>query len=244
MTAIFRHDVEDRLKEEFFGHSTSGFFVDVGANDPVLDSQTWRLEQLGWSGVLVEPQRELAENLRRRRRAKIYSVACSSPANSGKMMPLHLAGIQSSLKPDFFVPDMRRIGISEVPVTTVDEILTDAKAPVPIDFVSIDVETHEIEVLSGFDLAKWRPRLILIEDIVLNLRLHRYLKARGYKWMRRTGINSWYVPRDQPARIGLFGKLQFFRKYYLGTPFRILREMFRPLRHRMKERGQSRAAKM
>jgi FkbM family methyltransferase len=241
MTAIFPYQVENRLKEEFFGRSATGFYVDVGANHPHDGSQTWHLEQLGWSGVLIEPQPDLAELLRERRHAKVYAVACSSPANAGKTMTLYLAGIQTSLKPDFFVPDMVRAGECEVPVTTLDEILTDAKAPIPIDFVSIDVETHEVEVLKGFDLAKWRPRLIFIEDNVWNLRLHRYLSSTGYKWMRRTGINSWYVPPDYPVSITLFGHLQFFRKYYLGTPFRMLRELLRPMRHRRKERRRRRA---
>jgi FkbM family methyltransferase len=236
MTAIFGYEVENQLKEEFFGRSKRGFFVDVGANDPVVGSQTWHLEQLGWDGVLVEPQRDLAEKLRQRRRAKVYPVACSSPANSGKTMTLHLAGIQSSLKPDFFVPDMRPDGVSEVPISTLDEILTESNAPAPLDLVSIDVETHEIEVLNGFDLARWRPKLILIEDIVLNLRLHRYLASKGYKWIRRTGLNGWYVPIDRTFRISPFGRLQFFRKYYLGVPFRVARETLRPLRHRLNER--------
>lgn len=82
----------------------------------------------------------------------MYQIACSSPVNSGKTMTLHLAGIQSSLNPRFFVPDMRPVGAIEVPITTLDEILADAKAPCPLDFVSIH-ETHEIEVLDGFDLT-------------------------------------------------------------------------------------------
>ena len=56
---------------------------------------------------------------------------------------------------------------------TLDDILEQAEAPMPIDFVSIDVEGHEVEVLSGFDLARWRPRLILVEDHVTNLATHR-----------------------------------------------------------------------
>jgi FkbM family methyltransferase len=242
MTAIFTYHHENQLKEEFFGRATRGFFVDVGANDPVDGSQTWHLEQLGWDGVLVEPQQDLAERLQRERRSKVYAVACSSPANAGKTMPLNLAGIQSSLNPDFFVPDMVRVGVSEVRLMTLDQILIDAKAPAPLDLVSIDVESHELEVLSGFDLARWRPRLILIEDLVLNRRLHRYLTERGYKWVRRTGLNGWYIPADQPFPVSLFGHLQFIRKYYLGVPFRVAREILRPIRHRRKQRRREQRA--
>ena len=63
----------------------------------------------------------------------------------------------------------------------------------------------------------------------MNLRLHRYLTRRGYKWVRRTGLNGWYVPADAAMSVGLFGQLQFFRKYYLSLPFRHLRKAKRRL---------------
>jgi FkbM family methyltransferase len=222
--AIFPGDMEDRLKEEFFSATQKGFFVDVGANAPRDGSQSFALESRGWSGVLVEPQPDLAEALRRERRAKVYAVACSTLQNAGKTLTLYLAGIQSSLKTDFYAAGMRREGTVDVPVMTLDQVLADAGAPRPLDFVSIDVEGHDIEVLDGFDLAGWRPRLLLIEDVVQNLRLHRYLTGRGYRWFRRTGINSWYVPAEAGERVSLTGRLQFVRKYYLGLPFRVLRE--------------------
>jgi len=65
----------------------------------------------------------------------------------------------------------------------------------------------------------------------MNLDVHRALTAHGYKWMRRTGLNSWYVPADTAVEIGLFARWQFFRKHYLGVPFRHLREVSRRLRH-------------
>jgi hypothetical protein len=117
-------------------------------------------------------------------------------------------------------------------VRTLDQVLADAKAPVPLDFVSIDVEGHEVDVLRGFDLQRWRPRLIVIEDHVLDRRLHNALVARGYAWFRRTGLNSWYVPSPSPYRLGLLGRLQFLRKYYLAVPLRQLRQVARRLRRK------------
>ena len=65
MRTVFPDSVEDELKAEFFCRSPAGFFVEVGANEPRHGSQTWQFEQAGWNGVLVEPQPELAERLRR-----------------------------------------------------------------------------------------------------------------------------------------------------------------------------------
>ena len=242
MRAILRNDDDEaRLVREFFGDAR-GYFVEVGAYDPKQWSQTFHLEERGWTGILVEPQPKLADKLRQQRTAKVYAVACSSRANAGNSMMLNVAGGHSSLDPNYFVFQMRRERAIEVPVRTLDDILKEANAPTPLDFVSIDVESHELAVLDGFDIAHWRPRLLLIEDHVLNLRLHRYLVSRSYKWVRRTAMNAWYVPASAPIRVGPFGRLQFMRKYVLGVPFRRSREWLRRIRSRWSERRQASGA--
>ena len=203
MRAILPPDDETRLVREFFGVAP-GYFVDVGANDPQLGSQSWHLEQAGWTGILVEPQPDLAARLTQARKAKVFAVACSAPANAGKSMPLYLAGPLSSLSENLMDATRTADAAVAVPVRTLDQVLTEAAAPAPIDFLSIDVEGHAREVLHGVDLAHWRPRLILVEDHVMNLRLHRHLRSRGYQWIRRTGLNSWYVPADAAFPIGAF----------------------------------------
>jgi FkbM family methyltransferase len=230
MRAIFPPDDEERLIEEFFGHAKSGYFVDVGAAHPQFGSQSWHLEQAGWSGVVVEPRPDMAQQLRQARRAKVYEVACSSPRNAGRTMPMQVAADYSSLNDTLVIAALRPQGVVSVAIRTLDDILEDARAPAPIDFVSLDVEGHEIEVLEGFDLERWRPRLILTEDHVLDLRLHRLLQRRGYKWVRRTSLNGWYVPADSRMRVSWPGWLQFIRKYYLALPFRHIRDFLRHLR--------------
>jgi FkbM family methyltransferase len=236
MRAVFPPDDETRLVREFFGNRTTGYFVEVGANDPVEGSQTWHLEQIGWNGMLVEPQPALAERLRQTRAAKVYAVACSSPRHAGGTMPLHIAGPFSSFDPALMVPGVRSDTSIDVPVQTLDATLADAAAPVPVDFLSVDVEGHEIEVLSGFDFQRWRPRLILLEDHVVSLAKHFYLQRAGYKLIRRTGLNGWYVPREQAPELGWDGCWQIVRKYYLGLPFRILRDFKRRIRDRIREK--------
>src|SRR5262245_25285955 len=92
-----------QLVHAFFGE-IRGYFVEVGANDPRERSQTWLLEQSGWTGVLIEPQPHLAADLRLRRKAKVFQVACSSPENAGRELPLHLAGPLSSLNRERMAP--------------------------------------------------------------------------------------------------------------------------------------------
>jgi FkbM family methyltransferase len=233
--AVFPDHAETRLKEEYLG-AQKGFFVDVGANDPKDMSQTWHLEQMGWTGILIEPQPDFAQRLREQRRARVFASACSSPENAGKMLPFQVSGIHSSLNLDFFVAGMRKRDVIEVPVRTLDDILAEANAPIPVDMISIDVESHEIEVLNGLTLSRWRPRLILIEDLAFDLGIHKLLQSRGYKWVRRTGLNGWYVPADVSFPVSAFGHWQFVRKHYLGVPFRLFREAKRKVRERLRAR--------
>jgi len=222
-------DHEMRLVRAFFG-SDKGYFVEVGANDPRERSQTWLLEQSGWTGVLVEPQPDLAAELRANRKAKVFSVACSSPENAGRDLPFHVAGPLSSLDRNGMAPGAVTERIINVPIRTLDSILVEAGSPAGFDFLSIDVEGHEIEVLRGFDMVHWRPRLILLEDHVADLSKHRYLIGAGYRIIRRYENNGWYVPRESSVVCQWPDRWEILRKYYFALPFRMLRNLSRRLR--------------
>ena len=227
---------EQELVQEFFRDTRSGFFVEVGAKRPRQASHTWHLEQLGWTGILIEPQPDLADELRRARSAKVFAAACSSPANAGRHMPLHVAGALSSLDPERMAPGAIAERIIEVPVRTLDDILREARAPAEFDLLSVDVEGHELEVLSGCDLARWRPRLVLLEDHVGDLEKHRFMKRAGYRLIRRVENNGWYVPRDAAGAVAPGERLDIVRKYHLGLPFRMARNASRALRRRLRDR--------
>jgi len=214
------------LVAAFFGDH-KGYFVEVGANEPQLRSQTWHLEQAGWTGVLIEPQPELANRLRATRRARVFGVACSAPEDAGRTLPLHVAGPLSSLDRAQMAPGAAPEAVIEVPVRTLDSVLEEAGAPENFDFLSIDVEGHELAVMRGFGIARWRPRLILLEDHVADLSRHRYLNAAGYRIVRRYDSNGWYVPKESAQQPRWTERWQILRKYYLALPFRKLRNASR-----------------
>ena len=211
---------------EFLSPHAPGFFVDVGANHPWSGSQTWHLEQRGWRGILVEPLPEHADLLRQTRTATVFAVACSSPENAGKVLPFYADDALSGLNRAQMAP-WAKPQVIDVPVRTLDSILEEAGAPQPLNFLSVDVEGHEIEVLRGFNFARWAPRLILMEDHVVNLNRHRFMQANGYRLVRRTELNGWYVPAGAPIQFGLGERFRLLRKYYLGLPTRKLRVHWR-----------------
>jgi len=132
------HEEEQARVREFFGGDNSGYFVEVGANHPTHGSQTWHLEQAGWTGVLVEPQPDLAAFLVTSRKARVFATACSSPDNAGQSLPLHVDGARSALDRDRMAPGAQAAYVIVVPTRTLDSILEEAASPIPIDLLSID----------------------------------------------------------------------------------------------------------
>ena len=160
----------------------------------------------------------------------MFEVAVSAPEKTGEA-DFHVKDVFSSLERHRKDNVMEYERVLRVKVTTLDAVLDAAKIP-RIDFLSVDTEGTEIDVFRGFDLRKRRPALVLVEDPVLDLELHRHLEASGYRLIRRTGFNNWYVPADSPARAPLFRRLRLFRKMYLGTPVRALKFRLQSMRTR------------
>lgn len=220
--AVFRQEDEDEVLNEYFANKKTGFFVEVGAFDPEVLSQSKRLEDNGWSGIMVEACEEHAIRCRKNRTSKVIQVACGSPAQHGTTMKLAKLGGISTIRRDRFENDRRYGEYEAVNVVTLDSILETEK-PSAIDFISIDVEGAEMDVLAGFDIDRWKPPIVLIEDHIENDDIHHFMKDHSYRRVRRTGDNSWYVRDGDPFNVSLFGRWQLLRKYYLGRPLRIIR---------------------
>jgi FkbM family methyltransferase len=225
---------EDRLVWDYFHAKPRGFFIEVGANDPINLSQTYLLEQNGWEGILVEPQAECCQRLRQARpRSTVIQAACGAPAQKGKALfrlaTSHDRSMLATQTPD---DDVAFAGTVEVDLVTLDDLLAERGNPKP-DFVSIDVEGGELAVLQGFNLAKHQPGLLVVEDHVEHLRLHAYLRTQGYTLVKRTGSNNWYVPQEAAFPVTFAERLRLFRKMYLATPPRKLKRML----HRRRRSG-------
>jgi FkbM family methyltransferase len=216
------HHREEQLVRAFFGGAENGFYVEVGVRHPTEGSQSWHLETAGWTGVLVEPQPDLAAFLVTARKAKVFAVACSSPDNAGRSTPLAAAGPLSSIESGRMAPGAIAKYLIMVPTRTLDSVLEEAEAPTPIDLLSLDVEGHELEALLGFDFKRWR-----IEDNVFNLHKRRFLKESGYRLIRHVGNKGWYVPVDAPTDVSWNDRRGMVRKYYLALPFRMARNALR-----------------
>ena len=207
---------EQELVREFFKNKKNGFYVDVGANDPVIESQTYHLEKSGWMGLLIEPLNNYCNELKEKRTGVVIQNACSAPKNHLKTLRLLVAGGHSTLNENPIALGTKSQQYVDVVCKTLDSILTENVVKPGFDFISIDIEGHELEMFKGFSIEKWRPNLVLLEDHVVNLKKHKLMISNGYQLIMRTGLNSWYVPKVTGYKLTPFAYLQFFRKYYIG----------------------------
>ncbi|MBT4529991.1 MAG: FkbM family methyltransferase [Phycisphaerae bacterium] len=194
---------EQFLVRQYLGEK-GGFFVEVGANNPFDLSQTWHLAQLGWKGILIEPIPSLCSALREKRpESTVIEAACSSPsAPTSATFTVAQDSGKSTLADEFL--DKRSDVLSQITVklSTLDSMLQD-NAVSEVDFVSIDVEGTQFDVLLGFDLQKWKPRLVLVEDHLLDKNTHKLLVGQGYQLVKRTLFNNWYIPDNaEPPKTG------------------------------------------
>ncbi|MDB6019874.1 MAG: Methyltransferase FkbM [Pedosphaera sp.] len=220
---------EGELVWEFFGRNPKGFFVEVGANDPQNSSQTWFLENKGWQGILVEPLSRFYTALcKARPQSRVFQVACGAPGHPPTAeLFVGENSEHSSLRRNTVDAETRYVKAETVRLLTLDELLAEAGHP-QLDFVSIDVEGMQLEVLKGFDLARHRPRLLFVEDHLLNWETHFHLKRQGYRLVKRTQLNNWYVPQGTPFRLTSLGeRFKLWRKVWPGTPARQLKAWWR-----------------
>jgi FkbM family methyltransferase len=201
---------EDRWLEAFFGGKADGVFVEVGAYDGVVLSNTYFFESIGWTGVLVEPDAAKAARCRSSRpKSQIFECAAVGSGDVDAISFYEVAGGQVYSTVNMTDEHRKRLdqyGLSftetRVKAMTLDRILEAAKLS-RIDFVTIDVEEGELEVLRGFDLSRWRPEAVMVEtnSRFRSAEIRRYFVERGYVFHYSIVNNDIYVPLRRHQRL-------------------------------------------
>lgn len=179
------------------------FFVEVGMIDGRRFSNTLALEERGWRGICVEAHPDYVKHVRQNRPNSLVVHAVVADRHQAQMTFFADArGDLSTIHPRDETAMRERFGkwytgYKPVAVTgrTLDEILTDARAPVGLEVVSIDIEGGEMPALAGLDLDRWKPRALVIEaeDEAARQRLAAWFGPRGYRLARMVGINAIYT---------------------------------------------------
>jgi FkbM family methyltransferase len=208
----YSHDAEDRLATTFFAKQRAadfcGVYVDVGANHPVLSSTTYLLWRLGWRGVLVEPDPVMARALRRVRRGDIVMEAALAGSTGEREFLSYPIGEYNGFAD--LKPPPKRLQLEAVAgLPKASRVTTKTLAHAcqrasdvfgSVDFLSIDCEGAEEEILGSNDWSRFRPLLIAVESLgmvpgeVLHSTLDALLGRVGYQLVAKTFLTSLYAP--------------------------------------------------
>jgi FkbM family methyltransferase len=192
------------LARVFAGRRT-GFYVDVGAADPVNLSVTKWFYDLGWHGLNIEPNRHLFDRLAADRPRDV-NLCCGAGA--------------ATFEAEFFQPDIAELSsfdarvqnsalkqgvpgsTQKIAVRPLTAILNQHCPNQAIDFLKIDVEGWEAEVLKGLDLRQYRPIVMIIEATVPQSRIESHSEwetdvlREDYGLVYFDGVNRFYLANE------------------------------------------------
>ncbi len=171
------------------GEARNGFFVEFGAADGITLSNTLLLERdYGWRGILAEPHPDYGAPLHANRPEATISTQCVWSRTGERIAfaqtrnPL-FSTVVSVASSDLDRKKRMKSRRVEVETISLNDLLVSGRAPETIDFMSIDVEGAEMEILREFDFKRWRVRLFAVEHnhTPAEHELDRLMKSAGYE---------------------------------------------------------------
>ncbi|MDM0081957.1 FkbM family methyltransferase [Variovorax sp. J31P179] len=208
MTFIsYAQNFEDVMLWRALKHVPGGTYIDVGAQDPIVDSVSKAFHQNGWRGIHVEPVPRYAEMLRQDRPDEtVLQLALSDKAGTLDLHVFEDTGLSTGVQE---IADSHRtlqhrahsiVPTPMLPMRTAFESL----AGQPVHWLKIDVEGLEEAVLRGWDSRALRPWIIVIEATVPMSAEVRFqgaediLLAADYEFVYFDGLNRFYVAKEHP----------------------------------------------
>ena len=186
--------------ENYFKNKQNGFFVDIGAYDGEIDSNSLFFENLGWNGICLEPNPIMFENLQKIRKCEClpYAVSDKNEINQFfqiKEGPTTLSGLanefdQSAIARinEYNLEDSQDFDYLNVECKTFDSIVKTYN----IDFLSLDTEGNELKILQSIDFNKYDIDVITVENNNYDDRFFNFLNTKNYTFITRLGCDELY----------------------------------------------------
>jgi FkbM family methyltransferase len=215
MFISYAQNFEDVLLTRAFP-GAQGFYVDVGANDPDVDSVSRAFYERGWSGINIEPlAKQHARLVERRPRDVNLKIAVGDAEGEITFYAIRQWHGFSTTDPAIVAQhraDKLKIKEERVPMRRLAAVLDEHAAGRAIDFMKIDVEGTELQVLRGADLKRHRPKILVVEakmpvtfamvdrpDEVRDRTLEyaEFLDPFGYRVIYHDGLNAFFLADEQ-----------------------------------------------
>jgi FkbM family methyltransferase len=217
-----------------------GYAIEVGGADGINGSPTKCLEDKGWKTLLIEPNPELF-GLAKSRRPYVYQCAAGEANEDGVGMTIYtlnggnqsaVSGLKPSVKlieqHQHLIEDQHLEIVSKRTLNSlINEWAIELGEIIPnIDFISIDTEGTELDVMRGLDISKWKPKMIALEN---NFEDHNYLRTMynyGYVLYDRIGVNDYYMeqsyfPKFETGQLDLRGTPAFNKAQNVVGNFKV-----------------------
>lgn len=192
---------EDLILAGFFNGVENGFYVDIGASDPVKDSVTKFFYDRGWTGINVEPNPTVYKKLCKERPRDInVNAAISNDTASALSLRVYKKGdglstLSEDVKSQYVkdktgvTKEFQDINVKIIPLRELFEMHQVSH----IQFMKIDVEGYEYEVLASNDWDTYRPEVICIESNHMVKDWRTLLKEARYEKVFFDGLNEYYA---------------------------------------------------
>jgi len=186
----------DLIINELFKNTKKGIYIDVGCNHPFIGNNTFKLYKQGWSGINIDLDYTFIDafNFHRPKDLNIQ-IGVSDNIGEQEMYYHHERSAINTLAAE---RGTKAKSTKIIKISTLNDIIQNSKFKnKEIDFVSIDVEGHELNVLKGFDLAKYKPKAFSIEYIDPAMKKEEFyhqnitniLESNVYKYMTNNGYH-------------------------------------------------------
>lgn len=194
----FSQEGEDILLDRYFNYKKEGFYIDIGAHHPTRFSNTFLFYQRGWRGINIDampgsmkPFQEL--------RPKDINIECPI-SNQEEELTFYIfnePALNTFSKEEAEKKDgLRNYKVVDTPILKALPLAKVLQQNLPksqaIDFMSIDVEGLDYQVLTSNDWSLYRPKIVLIEDLGKTLegieqsKVYKYLKELNYVLVSKT----------------------------------------------------------
>jgi len=202
----------------------SGFYIDVGAFHPIVDSVTKHFSAIGWRGINIEPNREFVALLQEDRPDDVNLCLAAGRESGEALLHILKARQGSTISALHFaqLDEDSREGVQKVavPVKTLAEICAE-HAPDQIDFMKIDVEGAERSVIEGADWHRFRPRILVIEAVKPGGSEPNWqgweplLLRESYLFQHFDGINRFYLREEDQELAPQFAVPVNYHDWYI-----------------------------
>jgi hypothetical protein len=188
---------QDQWVHSVLGNKSDGFFIELGACDGLYYSNTLFFEKyLNWNGICIEPNDLYFDKLKVNRKCNISNELMYSAA--GVLIDFSLCEATSGIPDENIGPFTQKTKIVKKYTSTLGNLLDSINAPKIIDYLSLDVEGQEYNILKTFPFDRYKFRCMTVEHNephigpTMQMKIRELLEAKGYTYVKgNDDVHNW-----------------------------------------------------